>query len=266
MKSYSSEEIQDISANFRNVARRLSRTDYSQCDANLKRFISVVDSEELIQKFIIMNNVHTFDIEELITKRNWISPFEISHVKEEEISLEYQMLKYSVEKFDGDFTRLYGTHWYTNAKSNTNDEMKRFINHIIDPFIDFISEHLRITFDKRTALEQKDKPQSVNGITANYSTVVVANNIEGRISNNVNINEEVKTDAIDLVNSIKDIFSSSMKESDSDILELLNQIELDISENNKPKKGFFTALKTLCGGSATAISLVNALIQLFGYM
>lgn len=31
MRDYVSEEIQDISANFRNVARRLSRTDYSQC-------------------------------------------------------------------------------------------------------------------------------------------------------------------------------------------------------------------------------------------
>ena len=52
MRNYSSEEIQDISANFRNVARRLSRTDYSQCDANLKRFISVIDSQELIRDFI----------------------------------------------------------------------------------------------------------------------------------------------------------------------------------------------------------------------
>jgi len=40
--SYTSNEIQDISSEFRNVARRLSRTDYSQCDANLKRFMSVI--------------------------------------------------------------------------------------------------------------------------------------------------------------------------------------------------------------------------------
>ena len=32
MKEYTSEELQNVSSNFRNVARRLSRTDYSQCD------------------------------------------------------------------------------------------------------------------------------------------------------------------------------------------------------------------------------------------
>lgn len=52
MRDYSSEEIQDISANFRNVARRLSRTDYAQCDANLKRFMSVIDSQELVRDYI----------------------------------------------------------------------------------------------------------------------------------------------------------------------------------------------------------------------
>ena len=49
---YTSQEIQDISSNFRNVARRLSRTDYSQCDANLKRFIKLVDNEPIIKEFI----------------------------------------------------------------------------------------------------------------------------------------------------------------------------------------------------------------------
>ena len=48
MKEYTSYEIQDISSAFRNVARRLSRTDYSQCDANLKRFMGILEKEELI--------------------------------------------------------------------------------------------------------------------------------------------------------------------------------------------------------------------------
>lgn len=52
MKEYTSYEIQDISSRFRNVARRLSRTDYSQCDANLKRFMSTIQNEELIAGFI----------------------------------------------------------------------------------------------------------------------------------------------------------------------------------------------------------------------
>lgn len=60
------------------------------------------------------------NIKKLIKERDWISPFKISPVMQEEISLEYQMLKYSIENFDGDFTRLYGTHFYTSSKSTTN--------------------------------------------------------------------------------------------------------------------------------------------------
>lgn len=266
MRDYSSEEIQDISANFRNVARRLSRTDYSQCDANLKRFMSVIDNQEIIKDFIEQHNNCKFDIKSIIQERDWISPFEISPVIDEEISLEYQMLKYSVEHFGGDFTRLYGTHIYTSTKSTTNDEMRKFIEHIIDPLIDFISEHLRMCYDRKIREEGKKRPNLANGITANYSTVVVANNIEGNIGNNINISEEVKSDALDLINSIKEVVSVAGNEAEDDILELLKQIELDIKANNKPKKGFLVALKSICGGSAAVITLINSLMKLFGFV
>lgn len=265
MRDYTSEEIQDISANFRNVARRLSRTDYSQCDANLNRFMSVIDNQELIKCFIEQHNICEFDIKKIIQERDWIGPFEISPVMDEEISLEYQMLKYSVEHFGGDFTRLYGTHVYTSTKSTTNDEMRKFIEHIIDPLIDFISEHLRMCYDRKVREEGKNQPNVVNGITANYSTVVVANNIEGNISNNVDISEEVKSDALDLINSIKDVVSTDENEAIEDILEVLKQIELDINANNKPKKGFLVALKSICGGSVAVITLINSLMKMFGF-
>lgn len=264
MRDYSSEEIQDISANFRNVARRLSRTDYAQCDANLKRFMSVIDSQELVRDYIEQHNTCEFDIKKIIQERDWISPFEISLVMDEEISLEYKMLKYSLENFGGDFTRLYGTHVYTSTKSTTNDEMRKFIEHIIDPLIDFISEHLRMCYDKKVREEEKNRPNISNGITANYSTIVVANNIEGNISNSVTISEEVKSDAIDLINSIKEVVSED--EAKDDILEVLKQIESDINANNKPKKGFLVALKSICGGSAAAITLINSLMKLFGFV
>lgn len=265
MKDYTSEEMQDISSNFRNIARRLSRTDYSQCDTNLKRFMNVMDDQELIRDFIDRNNTCKYDIAEIIKVRNWVSPFEISPVVKEEISLEYQMLKYSNDNFEGDFTRLYGTHIYTSTKSTTNDEMQKFIEHIIDPLIDYISEYLRMCYDKKVREEEKSKPKTMNGITANYSTVVVANTIDGAISNNININEETKKDALDLVSSIKDTISANDVDTESDILELLKQIETEIKENNKPKKGFFTALKSLCSGSVATITLINALMKLFGF-
>ena len=240
-----------ISANFRNVARRLSRTDYSQCDANLKRFMNVIDNQELIKDFIDSHNTCKYDIKKLIKERNWISPFKISPVMQEEISLE--------------FTRLYGTHFYTSSKSTTNDEMRKFIEHVIDPLIDYISEYLRICYDKKVCEEEKNRPDISNGIMANYSTVVVANSIEGAISNNITINEDVKNDAMDLINSIKEVVSTDSSDSESDILEVLKQIELDIKTNNKPKKGFLVALKSICGGSAAVITLINSLMKLLEF-
>lgn len=265
MRNYASEEIQDISANFRNVARRLSRTDYSQCDANLKRFMNVIDNQELIKDFIDSHNTCKYDIKNIIEERDWISPFEISPVMQEEISLEYQMLKYSIDNFDGDFTRLYGTHFYTSSKSTTNDEMRKFIEHVIDPLIDYISEYLRVCYDKKVREEEKKRPDISNGITANYSTVVVANNIEGTVNNSITINQNVKNDAMDLINSIKEIVSADNIDTEEDILEILKQIELDIKANNKPKKGFLVALKGICGGSTAVIALINSLMKLLGF-
>ena len=69
MKEYSSYEIQDISSNFRNVARRLSRTDYSQCDTNLKRFMTFLQDDELIADFVSRNNTVQYDIPAIIKAR-----------------------------------------------------------------------------------------------------------------------------------------------------------------------------------------------------
>ena len=91
MKIYTSQEIQDISAEFRSVARRLSRTDYSQCDANLKRFMVFLENNELVKKFVSEKNVHKYQINDVIKTRGWLSPFEISHIVDEEISfVEYK--------------------------------------------------------------------------------------------------------------------------------------------------------------------------------
>lgn len=261
--SYTSNEIQDISSEFRNVARRLSRTDYSQCDANLKRFMSVIKANKIIKDFIAEKNVHIYDIEAVIRARDRLAPFEVSPDVCEEISFEYQLLTYALDIFDGNFTRLYGTHWYTSHKSTMNDEMQKFIEHIIDPLIDYISEHLRHCYEKAVREEEKANPTTHGGITANYSTVVVGSSVDGNISTKVTVNESTKNDALELITAIKE----SLQENDvcekEEITEILKQIEEDLRVNRNPKRGFFSALKALCAGSAPVISLVTALIKLF---
>ena len=248
--SYTSYEIQDISSEYRNIARRLSRTDYSQCDANLKRFMGVIQSNSLISDFLTEKNTTTYDIEKIIKSRGWLDPFVISADACEEISLEYQLL-------------LYGGYNYTSAKSTINDEMQKFIEHIIDPFIDHISEHLRRCYEKAVREESKNMPIQTGGITANYSTVVVGSNVDGAISTHNVIDSETEKDAIELISVIKETLNNEALDDKNDILEILQQIEEDIHAKQAPKKGFLSALKSLCSGSAAVVSLVAALIKLF---
>lgn len=261
--SYTSFEIQDISSEYRSVARRLSRTDHSQCDANLKRFMSVINSNPLIKEFITEKNTKTYDIKSIMNARDWLDPFEVSADVCEEISFEYQLLTYALDNFDGDFTRLYGSHFYTSGKSTLNDEMHKFIEHIIDPLIDYIGEHLRHCYEKALREEARSNPNPFGGITANYSTVVVGSNVDGNISTQNLINEETQKDAIELIAAIKESLNEETIDEKEEIVEILKQIEDDLGTDKKPKKGFLSALKALCVGSTTIASLVTALIKLF---
>ena len=67
---------------------------------------------------------------------------------------------------------IYEYHRKSNLKSTVNDEMHKFINHIIDPLIDHIGEYLRHCYEKAVRDESKDNNPSSGGITANNSTVV----------------------------------------------------------------------------------------------
>lgn len=263
MKEYTSYEIQEISSNFRSVARRLSRTDYSQCDANLKRFIGVLKQEEIISEFISTKNTVNYDIPAIIKARQCPSPFEVSPVQEEEISFSVQLLNYAVDAFDGNFTRLYGTHIYTSYKSTTNDEMRKFIEHIIDPLIDYISEYLRHCYDKAKLREGLDKPTHTPNVNAHNSTIVIGSTVSGDVSNKVSITENEKQDAGELINAIRAVIEEEKPVTKNDIEDLLKQIKEEIDIGKKPAKGLLVALKVLCQAGTIGIPFVTALMEMF---
>lgn len=263
MNDYSSYDIQNISSNFRNVARRLSRTDYSQCDSNLIRFVTTLCDEKLIADFIARNNTIVYDILEIIKNRGWLDPFEVSPIQNEEIAFSVQLLKYAVDNFNGDFTRLYGTHHYTSTKSTVNDEMRKFIEHIIDPLIDHISEYLRHCYEDALRKEETTKPTSTPSFTAHQSTIVIGSHVEGNVSNQISITENQKTDAHDLITAIREAIAAENIPNREDIEDILQQMKDEIDNNKNPNRGLFTALKVLCKAGATVIPLVTALVELF---
>lgn len=263
MKEYTSYEIQDISAHFRSVAKRLSRTDYSQCDANLKRFMHTIQSEELIAEFIAKNNTVPYDIKAIKEAREWLDPFEVSPIQNEEISFAVKMLQYAVDNYNGDFTRLYGTHNYTGTKTTVGDEMRKFINHIIDPLIDHIADYLKHCYDEAARKEGVSLMSNIPNVNAENSTIVIGSNVAGNVTTEVKITQEQQTDANDLIDTIKEALAAENIPDKDDIEEMLQQIKSDVDAGKKPKRGFLVALKSLCTAGVTVIPLVKALIELF---
>lgn len=263
MKEYTSYEIQDISSSFRNVARRLSRTDYSQCDTNLKRFMTTIQSEELISNYIDKNNTVTYDIAAIIKARGWLNPFEVSPIESEEIAFSVQILKYAVEYYNGDFTRLYNTVHYTSSNSTVEDEMRKFIDHIIDPLIDHIADHLKHCYDEAARKEGVGLMSTLPNVNAENSTVVIGSSVGGNVTTEVSITQEQQTDANDLIVAIKEALAAENIPGKEDIEEMLQQIKADVDAGKKPKRGFLIALKGLCTAGVTVIPLVKALIELF---
>ena len=265
MKQYTSNEIQDISARFRSVARRLSTTDYSQCASNLKRFMLLLENEPIISEFVKIYNIIEYDISKEIKERNWVDPFQVSPIMENEISFSIQILRYSVDNFDGDFTRLYGTYIYTSTNSNTNDEMRKFIAHIIDPLIDYISDFLKQRYNEILESEGKNNVMQTPTINSTNSIINIANQVGGNINNQSTVNTETYSDALEIIKNLDNEIDNSDIDSKDEIKEILEQIKTEIENGNTPTKGLLTALKTLCSGIPKIISYIKTLITLFSH-
>jgi len=265
VRKYTSEEIQEISLDFRDLAKRFLRTDYSQCDSNLIRFMNFIDSNELISEFIKEKNTKEYDIKTIIkTRGNW-NPFEISPIENEEISFEYQLLKYSYLNFEGDFTKLYGLIGYISTKGSYNDHLKDFSEHIIDPFVDYINKYLTKCYNQAKKEEGRNNPSSSVGstITATNSTVLFGSQVSGDVSNVVTITDVEQQKALKGIKKIESCLDDIDKGDKEDFIELLNEIKEDIKNQKKPKKSLLTALKAIATGTVTIAPLITELVKIF---
>jgi hypothetical protein len=141
--------------------------------------------------------------------------------------------------------------------------MRKFIEHVIDPLIDYICEYIRKCYEKALEKEGKNNPFTGTSINATNSMVLVGSSVAGNATNEVVITETVKNDAQDLLFAIKEAMRELDIPTRSEIEELTEQIESEIQSSKKPKKGVLTALKVLCSGVTTIIPLVKALVELF---
>ena len=222
-----------------------------------------LNTNELIREYVNKNNVHPYEIRYILKERDYKKPFNISPIFQEEFSFEIQLLRYAVEYYNGDFTQLYGTYIYTNTQSNTYDEMRTFIAHIIDPLIDYIDNYLCDCFREAKEREEKEQMRNWPSIQANNSQVFVSSPVEGNVTNEVNISEKTKEEAIEYIRLIKDIIEKEQNDSNNEIGELIELIEKAIIEDKEPPKGLFTALQNIASGISGLIPLVGKLKDLF---
>lgn len=261
MKKYTANEIQEISAEFRQIARRLSRTDYNQCDANLIRFLTFIENTPIIIDFINENNIKEYDIKRIRDERDWLDPFSISPNKAEEISFEFQMLEYARKEYEGDFTRLYGTQIYTSTKSSVNDELRTFVCHVIDPLIDHINDYLQQCYRVSTTLEKKTILDTAPSLTATNSTIVIGSTIEGGVTNKINNSLQNQSEVELTIKQVREFLKEFKDEKKEDVLEIIDLVEESIKKNEKPKKGFLTTLQSLTQFIPQLVPLITLLIN-----
>lgn len=264
MTSYTSEDIQKISAEFRGIAQRLERTDYAQSDANLKRFMKVIRKYPLISEFIDAHNTTSYDIQSILDEREWLDPFDISDDMDEEISFEVQLLEYAVDNFNGNFSGLYGYTNYTGVKTTYEDEMRKFSNHVISPLIDYINDHLRFSYD----LAIKKEGTNMNGhiqtgaINAPHSTFVMGSTVTGNVTTQANITTAQQTDLATLFQEFRELLETVAIDGKGEIIDLLEDIASDVKEGKKPRKSISGAFLKLCSGVASVAGLATKIIGL----
>lgn len=263
MKNYTCDELQEISADYRDLAKRLLRTDYSQCDANLKRFMNYIENNELIMRFITEKNTIQYDIKKIKQERESWEPFQISPNENEEIALEYQMLKYACDNFDGDFTCLYGLIGYIHAKKSRNDNMRDFADHIISPFVDYISKFITKCYSQAKKDEGlKEEKVMGNTITATNSTILLGSPVAGDVTNTVSISINDFKQCLSIIEKIEKNIYELKDEYKEDFNEILGEVKLELQNSRNPKKSMLTALKSLASGTLKVTPLIIELIKL----
>ena len=264
MITYTSEDIQRVSFEFRGVAQRLERTDYSQSDANFKRLMNTIHKHPLIMDFINSHNTTKYDIEALIKTRGWLNPFDISADMDEEISFEIQMLEYALANFNGDFTRLYGGRQYTEAKATYEDAMRKFIEHVISPLIDYINDHLKLCYDNAIKKEGGNMNNQIQtgAINAPHATIVMGSTINGSVTTQASITTAQQTDLTTLFQEFRGLLETVAIDGKNEIIDLLEDIASDVKEGKKPRKSISGAFLKLCSGVASVAGLATKIIGL----
>lgn len=131
-------ELNKLAREFRMYGSRLLSTKYGNGMSDLNRFLNFIESNEIINKFILKNNIHQYDMKDICSSRGWHDKYNLPIEKDKEIAFIYQLLKYGQGSFR-DYTS------FSNGYGSGNkfqDHIDAFNNEVVKHLIDYIREYL----------------------------------------------------------------------------------------------------------------------------
>ncbi|PGY11131.1 hypothetical protein [Bacillus sp. AFS031507] len=126
-------EYRKLSLNFRKVASRFLNSDVNDAKDNLDRFLIFIEECPTINDFIYRNNQVTFDIEEILNKRNFRELIKLPIRTSEEIAFIFQLLNYiSLNEISYHALVIgYGRKFQDSCDNFHNQVVKPLVNHIV---------------------------------------------------------------------------------------------------------------------------------------
>lgn len=131
-------ELNKLAREFRMYGSRLLTTKYGNGISDLNRFLNFIESNEIINEFILKNNIHQYDMKVICKSRGWHDKYDLPIEKDKEIAFIYQLLKHGQESF-GDYTAF--SRGYGSGKK-FQDHMDAFNNEVVKHLVDYIREYL----------------------------------------------------------------------------------------------------------------------------
>lgn len=174
----SKKELKKISRDFRMYSSRLLNTKYGNEIVDLNKFLNFIENEPLIFEFIERNNNETFDIENIIRRKDYHDKYPIPVENDREIAFVYQLLKYAQNKRRDFYSLSFGY----GSGNKIQNHIEAFNNEVIKPFIDHIRSHLENIFIEIEDLDDIESNTKRIFISYSWANKDIADMIDEKFS------------------------------------------------------------------------------------
>ena len=246
--------LKKISRDFRTISSRLLRSEYSEADDNLRRFLEFVERSPVILGFITprVENLAEYDIE---VKQDSRGRFKLPTDPDDEIAAVWSLLK----QIDADVEHQFYQYASTHSRSGKlNDSVADFNGGIVRPFINRVISYLAEKSD-----EAEQSKSGMAGVMVNNYGPVSQQNLanQGSSIHAVNlqvVSNDLRQAAENLLQVLED---TKLPDDCKEELEEAATFVLEQSEADRPRK---TGLKMYAERVKELATVLGATSQVYG--